>query len=164
MLSSSSSSSTSSLTPHRPRATCRSDFNHKRRTAKSAAVSSLAHGARITRKHDMLEGAAAGDESSSSSSASASDEHEEPAAGVMFSFDAARAPTQGSQILNVALARAVERFEERETAQLVKDEYAVLDTQGEVVLAPTKARKGKGGKTASSPVVVPDADEDYEFV
>ena len=97
----------------------------------------------------------------SSNSASDCDETPSPPAdaGVMYSFDANRGPSQGSQILNVALAKAVEKFEERETVKLVKNEWEVLDEEGETV--PDKKSKNKA---KANPVVVPDADEDYEFV
>ena len=85
-----------------------------------------------------------------------------PDAGIMYSFDAPRGPTHGSQIFNTALAKAVKKFEEKETARLVKNEYEILDSEGESVgLTPVK--KGKG-KAKAEPVIVPDADEDYEFV
>lgn len=104
-------------------------------------------------------------------SSGSSDEYDEAVsplapvdAGVTYSFDAARSPSKGSQILNVALAKAVEKFEERETVKLVKSEYDVLDVDGELVPAsPEKKRKNKS--KVQPPVVMPDAgDEDYEFV
>ena len=84
-------------------------------------------------------------------------------AGVMYSFDAAKGPTQGSQILNVALAKAVERFEEKETAKLVKNEYDVLDSEGESV-GLASPRKNAKGKERAVVVAVPEDDEEYEFV
>lgn len=110
----------------------------------------------------MLEGTAVSDDSSNS----ASDPEDMPAqpadAGVMYSFDTSRGPSQGSQILNAALNKAVERFEERATIKLVKDEYQVLDTEGEEV-GLTPAKKGKA-KTKEASAAAEDADEDYEFV
>lgn len=142
-----------------------SEYNQRRRETKSA-VASLAHGARMARKHDVLEGTdtSANEESSSAGSGSDVDENATsptPDAGIMYSFDATRAPSQGSQILTAAMAKAVERFEEKETARIVKNEYDVLDSEGEVV--ELKKSKGKG-KAKAEKVVVPDADEDYEFV
>jgi hypothetical protein len=75
-----------------------------------------------------------------------------PDAGVTYSFDAERGPSHGSQILGLALAKAVERFEIRETDKLIKEEYEVLDL-GALSPAPKTARKG----------VAPE-DEDYEFI
>lgn len=139
----------------------------KRRETKSA-VASLAHGARMARKHDVLEGAdTSANEDSSSSGSDFDDGTSSPApdAGVMYSFDANRAPSQGSQIWTAAMAKAVERFEEKETAKLVSTEYDVLDSEGEVVgLTPVKKSKGKGKAKVEKAAVVPDADEDYEFV
>lgn len=139
-----------------------SNFNFNRKATKSAAVGSIQASSKIHRKHDVLEGTAVTSDESSSS------EHDEatpspPAdAGIMYSFDAAQGPSRGSQILNVALAKAVEKFEEKETAKLVKTEYDVLDSEGESAgLTPVK--KGKG-KAKAVDAAVPDADEDYEFV
>ncbi|KAI5360765.1 hypothetical protein Slin15195_G086810 [Septoria linicola] len=148
--------------PHRPSET---EYSFKRRENKSA-VASLAHGAKVARKHDMLEGAAVTDDSSASNS----DEYDETPsppvdAGVTYSFDAARSPTKGSQILNVALAKAVEKFEERETVKLVKSEYEMLDSKGEAVaLSPEKRWKGKKSD-GDGLVILRNADEEeYEFL
>lgn len=129
-------------------------------------MASLAHGAKVARKHDMLEGAAITDDSSASNS----DEYDETPsppvdAGVTYSFDAARSPSKGSQILNVALAKAVEKFEERETVKLVKSEYEMLDAEGEaMVMSPDKRKKGKKSDLGGL-VILRNADEDeYEFV
>lgn len=113
----------------------------------------------------MLEGT---DDSSSAASNSDGDfESPSPAADadVQYSFDAARSPTKGSQILNVALAKAVEKFEDRETARIVKSEYEFLDDEGESVKqSPEKKRKGKGS-TGGGLVILRNADEEeYEFV
>jgi hypothetical protein len=123
----------------------------------------------MTRKHDMLEGtsaAALSDDSSGSNSDFDDANTPSPPAdtGVMYSFDAARSPSQGSQILNAALAKAVEKYEERETVKLVKSEYDVLDAEGETVVSPAKKEKGKARKAPGGTSHVPDADEDYEFL
>ncbi|TKA70604.1 hypothetical protein B0A55_06710 [Friedmanniomyces simplex] len=142
--------------PHRPSET---NYNAKRREVK-AAVAALQPGAKVARKQDMLEGTAVSDESSGS----ASDYDDVPSPSVdpyFYSFDSRGAPSEGSQILNAALVKAVAKFEERETVKLVKDEYEVLDDEGESVgLTPVK----KGKKAKAQPMVVPDADEDYELV
>lgn len=164
--------------PHRPNETCvsyplicpdqkltaHSNYNLKRKEAKGA-VAALQNGAKTARKQDMLEGTAVSDDSSNSSSDHDESTPSPPAdANVMYSFDAVRAPSQGSQILNAALAKAVERFEERETVKLVKSEYDVLDSEGESVgLTAVKKSKAKG-KAKEEAMIVPDADEDYEFV
>lgn len=143
--------------PHRPSETF---FNFKRKETKSA-IAALQNGAKIARKQDMLEGTAISDDSSNSAS-----DHEDvpspPACySIMYSFDATQGPSQGSQILNAALAKAVEKFEERETVKLVKEEYEVLNDDGESMgQSPVKKGKSKVGRSIN----VPDADEDYEFV
>ena len=50
----------------------------------------------------------------------------EPDAGISYSFDAPRGPTEGGQILSMALAKAVEKFEIRATEKLVKEEYEIV--------------------------------------
>jgi hypothetical protein len=127
------------------------------------AVAALTRGSKVTRKQDMLEeGATVSDDSAATNSDEYEDGAISPPEGVMYSFDAVAAPSQGSQILNVALAKAVERFEERETVRLVKDEYAVLDTTGEVMPQSTSSRRKAKSKAPAAAVL--DADEDYEFV
>lgn len=141
----------------------------KRRESKGA-VASLAHGAKLARKRDMLDAPTdfkdiANDIESSSSHSSDCDECSPapaPDAGIMYSFDAPHGPSQGGEILNVALAKAVQKFEEKETARLVKDEYDIIDSEGESIgLLPVK--KGKG-KAKLDVLVVPDEDDEYEFV
>lgn len=113
----------------------------------------------------MLEGSTSDEASSNNSASDFSDGTPSPAADadITYSFDASRGPTQGSQIFNVALAKAVEKFEERETVKLVRDEYDVLDGDGESLASP--ARKGKAKKAGGMGATrVPDADEEYEFV
>lgn len=129
-------------------------------------MASLAHGAKVARKHDMLEGAAITDDSSASNS----DEYDETPsppvdAGVTYSFDAVRSPSKGSQILNVALAKAVEKFEERETVKLVKSEYEMLDAEGEaMVMSPDKRKKGKKSDLGGLVILRNADEEEYEFV
>jgi hypothetical protein len=168
-----------SMRPHRPsetcvltllpynialKLTCCSDYNIKRRETKSA-VASLAHGTKIARKHDMLEGTS----NAISDSSDSNSDHEEIATSppadvdIMYSFDAAHGPSHGSEILNVALAKAVQKFEEKETVKLVKNEYDIIDSEGESVgLTPVK--KGKGKAKAEPVVVRDDEDEEYEFI
>ncbi|KAK3673001.1 hypothetical protein LTR78_007112 [Recurvomyces mirabilis] len=143
--------------PHRPSET---DYNAKRRESKGA-VAALQNGAKVARKQDVLDGTAISDDSSNSTSDY--DDTPSPAVdpAVMYSFDAARGPSQGSQILNTALANAVAKFEDRETVKLVKNEYEILDDEGESIgLTPVKKSK----KVKAPAMIVPDADEDYELV
>ena len=53
----------------------------------------------------------------------------EPDAGYTYSYDAPRGPGKGSQILGVALAKAVEKFETKATEKLVKEEYEVVSPE-----------------------------------
>ena len=93
----------------------------------------------------MLEGNTSDEASSNNSASDFSDGTPSPPADVdiTYSFDASRGPTQGNQIFNVALAQAVEKFEERETVKLVKNEYDVLDADGESVAAPARKTQAK---------------------
>jgi hypothetical protein len=74
-----------------------------------------------------------------------------PDAEVAYSYDAARGPSHGSQILHHALEKAIVQFEGKETDKLIKNEYEVLDRDTEA-LSPLKKRN------------VPAEDEDYDFV
>lgn len=40
-----------------------------------------------------------------------------------YSYDASRGPAEGNEILEMALTKAVKRFEDQETTKLVKNEY-----------------------------------------
>lgn len=70
----------------------------------------------------------------------------EPDAGITYSFDAARGPTPGGEILSLAINKAVERFENKETEKLVRNEYNVVAKDEE---------EEQGGYTA---------DDDFELV
>jgi hypothetical protein len=99
------------------------------------------------------------DIASASGDSSADEEIEEPSAApapdaeITYSFDAERGPSHGSQILGQALAKAIERFEVRQTDKLIKEEYEVLDVNEALSPAPKAVRK-----------TIAAEDEDYEFV
>ncbi|KAI9850795.1 MAG: hypothetical protein M1838_005050 [Thelocarpon superellum] len=111
----------------------------------------LSHLASTARRHDIDEEQSASD----SSDPSELDAVMEPAtavpdAGITYSYDATAGPGRGSQILGMALAKAVEKFETRETDKLIKDEYEVVTEDAE---------EGKLSKKAG------DADdEDFELL
>lgn len=84
--------------------------------------------------------------------------------GVMYSYDAIRGPSGGSQILNVALAKAVDRYEEKETTKLVKNEYDIIDSTGESVSLTTAKRSMGKSKAPARPVVEDHLDDEYEFI
>ena len=64
------------------------------------------------------------------SDSSAAEEVEEPSAApdadITYSYDAPRGPTAGGEILSMAINKAVERFEIKETEKLVRNEYDVV--------------------------------------
>lgn len=101
---------------------------------------------------------------SDESSASADEDHD---AGVVnaladdnliYASNTTRQPSQGSQILNVALASAIAKYEDKETTKLVRKEYDMVEDDGESLgLSPVKRTRGKGQ-------AIPAEDEDYEFV
>lgn len=49
----------------------------------------------------------------------------------MYSFDAPRGPTEGSQVLGSAITKAVEKYENKVTEKLVKTEYEVVPEEKE---------------------------------
>lgn len=86
------------------------------------------------RKHEMRY------ESSTGPSDSSADEDvpeasaaPEPDADITYSYDATRGPRKGSQVLGLALAKAVEKFETKQTEKLVEEEYDVVDGGDEAV-------------------------------
>jgi len=81
----------------------------------------------------------------------------EPDAEVTYSYDAKKGPSQGSQILGHALAEAVERYQHKETEKLVKDEYLVLDSDGEPIV-------GKGKNAIKEAPFDVDDDSEYEIL
>ena len=46
---------------------------------------------------------------------------------ILYGFETTCAPSHGSQILNTALAKAIEQYEDKETTKLVRNEYEMLD-------------------------------------
>ncbi|KAI9721051.1 MAG: hypothetical protein M1812_002532 [Candelaria pacifica] len=115
----------------------------------------LDHRNKMARKFQVL------DEASSPSDLSAEEDvageattAPEPDADITYSFDASRGPRKGSQILSLALTKAVENFEVKETDRIIKEEYEVLDEDGEPV------KRGRGAKHAK----IETDYEDFELV
>ena len=81
------------------------------------------HMAKMSRKRDPVFDTS---DSSSSEEVTEASAAPEPDAGYTYSFDAARGPSKGSQILGMALAKAVDKFETKATEKLVKEEYEVV--------------------------------------
>ena len=81
------------------------------------------HMAKMSRKRDPVFDTS---DSSSSEEMTEASAAPEPDAGYTYSFDAARGPSKGSQILGMALAKAVDKFETKAMEKLVKDEYEVV--------------------------------------
>lgn len=93
-------------------------------------INGLARGTKTAFRHEVH------DEISTGPSDSSADEDvkeasaaPEPDAGVAYSYDAARGPGKGSQILSMALTQAVERYENKETEKLAKEyEFVARET------------------------------------
>lgn len=98
------------------------------------------------------------DMASASGDSSADEEIEHPStapdAEVAYSYDAHRGPSHGSQILNYALEKAIERFETKETDTLIKNEYEVLDMDADDESSSARCKRRN----------VALEDEEYEFV
>jgi len=98
------------------------------------------------------------DMASASGDSSADEEIEHPStapdADIAYSYDAYRGPSLGSQILNHALDKAIERFETKATDTLIKNEYEVLDMDADDESPGTRSKRRN---------VAPEDDE-YEFV
>ncbi|KAG2161804.1 hypothetical protein VTO58DRAFT_109703 [Aureobasidium pullulans] len=148
------------ITPGRgeanPRPRKRSEtHNHRRVERSAAAAAAIASKAKISRKQDML---AAGDDfaiSSEDSSGASGDEAMTPTE-ILYGFDSLRVPTHGSQILNTALAKAIEQYEDKETVKLVRNEYEILDGDEE--------EAHNLGHASTKPKLLDAEDAEYEFV
>ncbi|MCJ1289361.1 hypothetical protein MMC34_000893 [Xylographa carneopallida] len=97
------------------------------------AIQRSAWGSNVSRKHSVI------DADNNTSDSSADEDVKEasaapvPDAGIAYSFDAPRGPGQGSEILTMAINKAVERFETKATEKLVKDEYEVVAKEVEPI-------------------------------
>lgn len=75
---------------------------------------------------------------------------------VLYGFETTCAPSHGSQILNTALAKAIEQYEDKETIKLVRNEYELLDADED--------EAHNLGQASARPRLLDAEDEDYEFV
>ena len=83
--------------------------------------------AKISRKHETrFDGDTSTSDSSAEEDVKEASAAPEPDAGCTYSYDAPRGPGKGSQILGMALAKAVEKFETKATEKLIKEEYEVV--------------------------------------
>lgn len=93
------------------------------RRAIESQQNKAAHIAKISRKHqahfDTSDSSAEEDVKEASAAP-------EPDAEYTYSYDAPRGPGKGSQILGMALAKAVEKYEYNATEKLIEEEYDVV--------------------------------------
>ena len=88
--------------------------------------------AKISRKHESrFDNDTCTSDSSTEEDVKEASAASEPDAGYTYSYDAPRGPGRGSQILGIALAKAVEKFETKAMEKLVQDEYEVVDSEKE---------------------------------
>jgi cation transport regulator ChaB len=129
-------------------------FRHAQKSGLFCAVPIPAK-AKIARKQDIV---AATDEyavSSEDSSGASGDEATTPSE-ILYGFDSPRVPSHGSQILNTALAKAIEQYEDKETVKLVRNEYEILDADEE--------EAHNLGHVSVKPKLMDAEDAEYEFV
>ncbi|KAL9129591.1 MAG: hypothetical protein Q9175_007257 [Cornicularia normoerica] len=88
--------------------------------------------AKISRKHESrFDNDTCTSDSSTEEDVKEASAAPEPDASYTYSYDAPRGPGKGSQILGIALAKAVEKFETKATEKLVKEEYEVVGNEKE---------------------------------
>ena len=93
---------------------------------------------------------------SSEDSSSASGDETVTPSEILYGFDSPRVPSHGSQILNTALAKAIEQYEDKETVKLVRNEYEILDADEE--------EAHNLGHVSVKPKLLDAEDAEYEFV
>ncbi|KAL9032111.1 MAG: hypothetical protein Q9180_006694 [Flavoplaca navasiana] len=97
----------------------------------------------LSRKHESrLESDNSISDSSAEEEIRESSAAPEPDAGITYSYDAAHGPSQGGQILSMALAKAVEQYETRATEKLVMEEYEVVGSEKEDISTGYTAEDG----------------------
>ena len=104
--------------------------------------------AKISRKHESrFDNDTCTSDSSTEEDVKEASAAPEPDAGYTYSYDAPQGPGKGSQVLGIALAKAVEKFETKVTEKLIKEEYEVVGSEKE---------ETRAGYTAD--------DDDFELV
>ncbi|KZF21232.1 hypothetical protein L228DRAFT_168605 [Xylona heveae TC161] len=99
------------------------------RRGNAKLLQGVSHRMNMTRKFDILEEQCQTD--SSDDDVVEASAAPEPDAEIAYSYDAERGPQQGSQILSMALTKAVEKFHTKETEKLIKEEYEVVGKEPE---------------------------------
>ena len=88
--------------------------------------------AKISRKHESrFDNDTCTSDSSTEEDVKEASAAPEPDAGYTYSYDAPGGPGKGSQVLGIALAKAVEKFETKATEKLIKEEYEVVGNEKE---------------------------------
>lgn len=83
--------------------------------------------ARKVLDYDVTEATLSSDTDRSDEDVPATFEAPIPASEVMYSYDAPSGPTAGTDVLSNAVMQAVKRYENKQTEQLVKNEYNLVD-------------------------------------
>lgn len=94
-------------------------------------INQLARGVKTAFRHEVIDELGSGP-SDSSAEEDIKEASAAPQLDIMYSYDAAHGPGRGSQILGMALARAVEKFETKETEKLVK-EYEFVGKENDAI-------------------------------
>lgn len=85
--------------------------------------------------------------------------------GVMYNYDNEHGPSSGSQILNVALEKAIERHRDAETNTLLRTEYELVNIDGES-MSLTRDKQSRTRFRAHDKDLghIDHEDDDFEFV
>lgn len=85
-------------------------------------INKLARGVKSAFRHDVHDELITGpSDSSAEEDVREASAAPEPDTEITYSYDAARGPGKGSQILSMAISQAVERYENKETEKLAKE-------------------------------------------
>lgn len=116
----------------RPAKPCTTSYSKAVRREVEFQQNKAAQVVRISRKHESrFDNDACTSDSSTEEDIKEASTAPEPDAGYTYSYDAPHGPGKGSQILGIALAKAVEKFETKAMEKLVKDEYEIVGNEKE---------------------------------